>query len=383
MTLISDSTSLERVCQRLSKDCFISVDTEFMRERTYYPKLCLVQIAGKNEAIAIDTLAPKIQLEPMLDLLSNDSIVKVFHACRQDMEIFFNLTNKIPTPLFDTQIGAMVCGHGDAVSYDKLVRKLIGIQIDKSSRFTDWSHRPLSKTQLNYALSDVTHLREVYKRLTEQLKENGRRSWLEEEFNLVKDPRTYTTAPWDAWKRLKIRSGKPRFLILVQELAAFREIEAQRRDVPRNRIIRDDILLDIAARSPTTPNDLAKVRNMSQRDALGSMGQGILRTVETALNMPEEKAPRLMKGRSNSGTQSAIVDLLKVLLKLKSEEHSVAQKLIASASDLEAIAANDTADVAALRGWRRDIFGNDALLIKSGEIALSAYNNNIKIVKLT
>ncbi|MBH68963.1 MAG: ribonuclease D [Rhodospirillaceae bacterium] len=383
MTLINDNTSLNQACQRLSKESFISIDTEFMRERTYYPKVCLIQIAGENEAIAIDTLAPKIQLKPMLDLLGNNSIVKVFHACRQDMEIFFNLTNKIPTPIFDTQIGAMVCGYGDSVSYDKLVRKLIGIQIDKSSRFTDWSHRPLSKTQLNYALSDVTHLREVYKRLVEQLDANGRLGWLEEEFNLVKNPRTYTTDPSDAWKRLKVRSGKPRFLILLKELAAFRETEAQRRDIPRNRIIRDDILLDIAARSPRTPNDLAKVRNMSQRDAIGSTGQGILRTVEIALEIPEEKAPQLVKGRGSSGPQSAIVDLLRVLLKLKSEQHSVAQKLIASASDLEAIAENETADVAALRGWRLDIFGRDALLIKSGKIALSAYDNNIKIVKLT
>lgn len=382
MTLISDNNSLQNVCKRLSNERYITVDTEFMRERTYFPKLCLLQIAGETEAIAVDVLAPSIQLKPVLDLLYNPSIIKVFHACRQDMEIFFNLTKKIPQPIFDTQIGAMVCGHGDSVSYDRLVKQLIGIDIDKTSRFTDWSYRPLSSKQLDYALSDVTHLRKVFEYLEDQLKQNGRRGWLEEEFNLVQNPQTYMVYPEKTWSRLKIRNGKPRFLILVRELAAFREIEAQRLNIPRNRVLRDDVLLDVAARSPRTKDDLAKVRNITSRDATGSVGIGILKTVESAAKIPETEAPKIDSKAHLRKPKGAIVELLKVLLKFKSEEHNVAQKLIASISDIEAIANSDSANVAALEGWRREIFGNDALLLKSGKLALSANDNKIKLLDL-
>jgi ribonuclease D len=382
MTLITQPKKLVEACSRLANETFLSIDTEFMREKTYYPQLCLIQIAGKKEAIIIDALAEDINLNPVLELMENEAITKVFHACRQDIEIFYNLNHKIPSPIFDTQIGAMVCGYGESVGYDKLVRQITGIQIDKSSRFTDWSYRPLSKQQLNYALSDVTHLRTVFEALSSQLEKSGRAKWLEEEFKTVLNPDTYNIPLDKSWKRLKVKNGKPRFLILIRELCAFREREAQNRNVPRNRVIRDDILLDIAARSPKSPNDLAKVRNLTKQFSQGKLGEGILRIVEAANQIPDSEAPELEKANNFQHQKSALVDLLKVLLKLKSEEFNVAQKLIANSNDLEAIANNHDANVLALTGWRKDIFGDDALLLKTGKIALSAYNGKIQLIQL-
>ena len=382
MTLITETNELIEACERFSQDSFLAIDTEFMRERTYYPQLCLIQIAGKSEAVTVDALANKISLDPILNLMANNEIIKVFHACRQDMEIFFNLNRRIPFPVFDTQIGAMVCGYGESVSYDKLVRQITGIQIDKSSRFTDWSHRPLSKQQLNYALSDVTHLRTVYESLLNQLEKNGRINWLNEEFQSVLSPKTYDIPLDQIWKRLKIKNGKPRFLILVRELCAFREKEAQNRNTPRNRVIRDDVLLDIAARSPKSSVDLAKVRSLSPQFAEGRLGKSILRVVAEASNIPESDAPQLEKLNKPKPQKSALIELLKVLLKHKSEDNNVAQKLIASTADLEAIAENDNANVLALNGWRKDVFGDDALLLKSGKIALSATGDRIKVIRI-
>lgn len=382
MTLITETNRLTDACERFSRDSFLAIDTEFMRERTYYPQLCLIQIAGKDEAVTVDALADEINLNPILDLMANDQIIKVFHACRQDIEIFFNLNRRIPCPVFDTQIGAMVCGYGESVSYDKLVRQITGVQIDKSSRFTDWSHRPLSKQQLNYALSDVTHLRTVYESLLNQLEKNGRINWLNEEFQSVLSPKTYDIPLNQIWKRLKIKNGKPRFLILVRELCAFREKEAQNRNIPRNRVIRDDVLLDIAARSPRSSVDLAKVRSLSPQFAEGRLGKNILTVVAEAFNIPESDAPRLEKLNKPKPQKPALIDLLKVLLKHKSEDNNVAQKLIASTADLEAIAENDNADVLALNGWRKDVFGDDALLLKSGKIALSATGDRIKVIRI-
>jgi ribonuclease D len=382
MTLITNTRELAAVCDRLSTEEFVCVDTEFMRERTYYPILCLIQIAGSSEAIAVDPLAEGISLEPVFELMANPAIMKVFHACRQDMEIFYNLTKTLPAPLFDTQIGAMVCGHGESVSYDKLVRKLTGTQIDKSSRFTDWSNRPLSDAQTGYALSDVTHLRTVYELLSAQLSSNGRASWLEEEFAVVTSLGTYELDPQDAWLRLKVRSGKHRFLAVVRELAAYRELEARRRDIPRNRVLRDDVLLDIAARAPRTAKDLAKVRNINEQFAAGRSGTDIMEAVAKALELPDKACPQLTNDNDTRQARPAIVELLRVLLKQKSEEHQVAQKLIANAADLDAIALTDAADVAALRGWRKEIFGNDALALKSGKLALSASGDQVKIITL-
>lgn len=382
MTLITETNELIEACERFSQDSFLAIDTEFMRERTYYPQLCLIQIAGKSEAVTVDALANEISLDPILNLMANNEIIKVFHACRQDMEIFFNLNRRIPFPVFDTQIGAMVCGYGESVSYDKLVRQITGIQIDKSSRFTDWSHRPLSKQQLNYALSDVTHLRTVYESLLNQLEKNGRINWLNEEFQSVLSPKTYDIPLDQIWKRLKIKNGKPRFLILVRELCAFREKEAQNRNTPRNRVIRDDVLLDIAARSPKSSVDLAKVRSLSPQFAEGRLGKSILRVVAEASNIPESDAPQLEKLNKPKPQKPALIELLKVLLKHKSEDNNVAQKLIASTADLEAIAENDNANVLALNGWRKDVFGDDALLLKSGKIALSATGDRIKVIRI-
>ena len=382
MTLITESNKLAEACNRLTNEKFLSIDTEFMREKTYYPQLCLIQIAGKKEAIVIDALAEDINLNPVLELMENEAITKVFHACRQDIEIFYNLNHKIPSPIFDTQIGAMVCGYGESVGYDKLVRQITGIQIDKSSRFTDWSYRPLSKQQIKYALSDVTHLRTVFEALSSQLEKSGRTKWLEEEFKTVLNPETYNTPLDKSWKRLKVKNGQPRFLILIRELCAFREREAQNRNVPRNRIIRDDILLDIAARSPKSPHDLAKVRNLTKQFSQGKLGESILRVVETANKIPDSEAPPLEKVNNFQHQKSALVDLLKVLLKLKSEDFNVAQKLIANSTDLEAIANNNDANVLALTGWRKDIFGDDALLLKTGKIALSASNGKIQLIRL-
>ena len=382
MTLITETSKLIDACERFSRDSFLAIDTEFMRERTYYPQLCLIQIAGKDEAVTVDALATKINLNPILDLMANHKIIKVFHACRQDMEIFFNLNRRIPFPVFDTQIGAMVCGYGESVGYDKLVRQITGVQIDKSSRFTDWSHRPLSKQQLNYALSDVTHLRTVYESLLNQLEKNGRINWLNEEFQNVLNPKTYDIPLDQIWKRLKIKNGRPKFLILVRELCAFREKEAQNRNIPRNRVIRDDVLLDIAARSPSSSVDLAKVRSLSTQFAEGRLGKSILRVVAEASNIPESDAPQLEKLNKPKPQKPALIELLKVLLKHKSEDNNVAQKLIASTADLEAIAENDNANVLALSGWRKDVFGDDALLLKSGKIALSAAGDRIKVIRI-
>ena len=382
MTLITETSKLIDACERFSRDSFLAIDTEFMRERTYYPQLCLIQIAGKDEAVTVDALATEINLNPILDLMANHKIIKVFHACRQDMEIFFNLNRRIPFPVFDTQIGAMVCGYGESVGYDKLVRQITGVQIDKSSRFTDWSHRPLSKQQLNYALSDVTHLRTVYESLLNQLEKNGRINWLNEEFQNVLNPKTYDIPLDQIWKRLKIKNGRPKFLILVRELCAFREKEAQSRNIPRNRVIRDDVLLDIAARSPSSSVDLAKVRSLSTQFAEGRLGKSILRVVAEASNIPESDAPQLEKLNKSKPQKPALIELLKVLLKHKSEDNNVAQKLIASTADLEAIAENDNANVLALSGWRKDVFGDDALLLKSGKIALSAAGDRIKVIRI-
>ncbi|MDG2285822.1 MAG: ribonuclease D [Alphaproteobacteria bacterium] len=382
MTIISNSTELAAFCDRMAKEEFVCVDTEFMRERTYYSKLCLIQIAGTDEAVAIDPLAEGISLEPVHDLMADPNVMKVFHACRQDMEIFYYQTKTLPAPLFDTQIGAMVCGHGESVSYDKLVRKLTGAQVDKTSRFTDWSNRPLTDAQIGYAISDVTHLRTVYEKLAAQLKENGRESWLEEEFEVVTSPSTYELDPRDAWLRLKVRSGKTRFLAVVRELAAYRELEARRRDIPRNRIIRDDVLLDIAARSPREAKDLAKVRNISEQFAGGRSGAEIMEAVGRALAIPEGDCPRIAQSNDSRQPRPAIVELLRVLLKQKSEQHQVAQKLIANAADLEAIAIDDDADVPAMRGWRKTIFGDDALALKAGRLALSASDGEVRLIAL-
>ncbi|MBF0304946.1 MAG: ribonuclease D [Alphaproteobacteria bacterium] len=385
MTLITDSAELAALCTRLSTASFITVDTEFMREKTYWPQLCLVQLAGPDEAVAVDPLAEGMDLAPLFDLLANPAVLKVFHAARQDIEIFHHLSGKIPTPLFDTQVAAMVCGFGDAVGYETLAAQLARARIDKSLRFTDWMQRPLTDRQLHYALSDVTHLRVAYEKLRRRLDRNGRLSWLDEEMAQLTDPVTYDGDPEDSWRRLKPRSSSPRFLAILRELAAWREREAREKDLPRQRLVRDEALMEIAASAPTTVDDLARTRGMSRGTAEGRFGQAMLAAVARAQALPEEQCPTPPERVDLPRGMGPVVDLLKVLLKLKCDEHDVASKLVASSSDIDAIAADDEAPVPALHGWRRQVFGEDALRLKHGRIglALAPDGKRMRLVPLT
>lgn len=382
MTLIAETAELEALCERLAKADFITVDTEFLRDSTYWPKLCLLQVAGPDDVAAVDTLAPDLDLTPLLALFDDPRLVKVLHSARQDMEIFFHLTGRLPAPIFDTQVAAMVCGFGESVGYDTLVRKMTGAHVDKSSRFTDWSRRPLAERQLNYALADVTHLRKIYRKLERQLTKTGRAGWLEEEMAILTSPDTYRLEPDQAWRRLKTRSNDRRYLAVLHALAAWREQEAQQRNVPRGRVLRDEQLFDIAAHRPTSEEELARSRGLNKDMARGRLGKAILEAVAQGLALPDKQLPRPVVKQSAPNGSGPLIDLLKVLLKLRCDEHDVAQKLIANTADLEQIAADSKADVPALKGWRYDIFGRDALALKSGDVALSAAGSKIKIVPI-
>ncbi len=382
MEPIVDTSALRALCQRLSKSRFVTVDTEFIRDRTYWPQLCLVQLAGEDEAAAIDALAPDIELKSLFDLLTAPKPLKVFHAARQDIEIFYHLSGHIPAPLFDTQIAAMVCGFGDSVAYETLASRLAKARIDKSMRFTDWSRRPLTTKQLSYAISDVTHLRIVYEKLARRLEESERESWVAEEMAVLTSPATYDIDPREAWRRLKSRSAKPRYLAVLRELAAWREEEARRRNLPRNRVLRDETLKEVAAHEPRTAEELTHLRSLGRGQASGEMGRGILAAVAKGLAVPEDECPEQSEPAHGDGANGASVELLRVLLKMKCERHHVAQKLVASAADIEAIADSDDADVAALTGWRREVFGEDALALKHGKLGLTAEGNKVRMVKL-
>jgi len=382
MSLITTTEALAAFCARQADAEFVTVDTEFMREKTYWPQLCLVQVAGPGEAVAIDPLAPGIDLAPLFELMVNPSVLKVFHASRQDVEIFHHLAGRVPHPLFDTQVAAMVCGFGDSVSYETLVSKVAGARVDKSSRFTDWSLRPLTERQLAYALSDVIHLRPIYDKLRKRLGKAGRAGWLDGEMAILTDPATYTVDPETSWQRFKPRTAKPRFRAVLREVAAWREREAQARDLPRGRLLRDEAVLEIAAHAPATVDELARVRGMGRGFAEGRQGADLLAAVARGLALPEEQCPREEAGAELPPGTTPIIELLRVLLKMKCEDHHVASKLIASASDLEAIAVDDQANVAALTGWRREVFGKDALALKHGEVALAISGNRLKLVPL-
>ena len=383
MAVIADSTSLTKFCDRLIKSSYITVDTEFMRDQTYWPRLCLVQIADEHEAAAIDTLAKGIAITPLLNLLTNPRILKVFHAARQDLEIFYRLMGRLPSPIFDTQIAAMVCGFGDSAGYDTLVRKLTDETIDKSSRFTDWALRPLSQRQINYALGDVTHLRQVYIKLNEMLGQNNRHNWMDEELSILRDTKNYTFEPEDAWRRIKYRAPKPRFLAILKEVAAWREIEAQNKDIPRNRIVRDESLIEISHHAPKTINDLSRARGLSLKKAEGSLGKALLNAVKVGLNVPSENLPEVKREAPLPKGIGPITELLKVLLKLKCEKHDVAQKLIATVNDMEQIAAfGQNANVPALQGWRHEVFGIDALRLRSGQLAMVIKDHNLELVEI-
>jgi ribonuclease D len=381
MTVITDSDALARFCARQHGTSFVAVDTEFMRERTYWPILCLVQIAGPEEAVAVDALAPGIELAPLLELMAEPNILKVFHAARQDVEIFFNLSGTVPSPLFDTQIAAMVCGFGDAASYETLVAKLAQASLDKSSRFTDWSHRPLTERQIHYALADVVHMRTVYERLQQRLASNGRATWFAEEMAGLSDPSTYRNDPHDAWRRFRLRGRvDPRFFAILRELAAWREVAAQQRNLPRGRIVRDEAILEIAAHAPKTMDALARTRSLGKGVAEGRLGNEILDAVRRGLAETKGLAPP-SRADVPPGL-GPLLELLRVLLKQRCEEHQVAQKLVATSEDLEAVAADDNAPVPALSGWRYEIFGRDALALKHGRLALTVLKNRISLVEL-
>ncbi len=381
MPMITDTRALTEFCGRLRGAGFITVDTEFMREKTYWPILCLVQVAGPDEARAIDALADGIDLAPLFELMADTGVLKVFHAARQDLEIFHHLSGRLPSPVFDTQVAAMVCGFGDSVGYEALIAKLVKAQVDKGSRFTDWTLRPLSDRQIKYAMADVTHLRPAYEKLAKKLHANGRESWLEEEMAILENPNTYTGNPAEAYRRIKARSTGPRMLAVLRELTAWRELEAQRRDVPRNRVIRDESLVEIAHHAPATPELLARTRGLGGKLANGAYGRKILEAVNKGQAVPDKDCPKpVVKPRLPRGI-GPVTDLLKVLLKFKSEESGVATKLLASAADVETIAAfGEDAGVKALKGWRREVFGEDALKLRGGGMSLAVKGKTLKLL---
>ncbi len=379
---ITDTEALSAFCDRLAKAPFVTVDTEFMRESTFWAQLCLIQMAGPGEAAIIDPLAPGIDLAPFFRLMANERVLKVFHAARQDIEIFVKLAGAVPHPIFDSQIAAMVCGYGDQVSYDQLVYRVTGDQIDKSSRFTDWSHRPLTAKQSAYAVSDVTHLRDIYLSLSAQLAEQGRTTWLDEEMAVLADINTYRTHPEDAWQRLKLRVKKPRQLAILQALAAWREREAQSRDVPRGRVLKDDAIYEIALQQPREAEALGRLRTIPKGFERSNVGRAILNAVESAFEIPDNALPRVPRPRPAPEHSSAAAELLKVLLKMVAEEQGVAARIIAGSEDLEKIAADDRADVPALKGWRRQLFGEQALALKRGDLALSMSRRGIVAIPL-
>src|SRR5258708_15552656 len=381
MKLITTTDDLAAFCKSLADVEFVAVDTEFMRERTYWPKLCLAQVAGPDDAAAIDALAEGIDLAPLDELMANAKVLKVFHAARQDLEIFYLRMNKVPQPLFDTQVAAMVCGHGEAASYESLATKLAKAKIDKSSRFTDWSRRPLSERQISYALSDVTHLRVVFEKLRRQLDKTGRLSWIAEEMAVLNDPAIYRADPEQAWRRLKPRGASPRLLGTLKEVAAWRDRTAQRIDVPRQRLLRDEQLLEIASHAPKGIEDLAATGGLGRGFAEGWQGREILEAVERGRSLPEAELPTRDKPLEQLRAPSAVVDLLRTLLRLKADQADVAARLVASADELDRLAAGKR-DSAALKGWRGEIFRADGGDLVGGRAAPALCGATAKLLPL-
>jgi ribonuclease D len=380
MDLITTTEELAATCERLGRHPFVTIDTEFLRETTYYPLLCVAQLASIDEAVVVDALAPGIDLKPFYDLMAKPDVLKVFHAARQDIEIVWHQAELIPHPIFDTQVAAMVLGHGDSISYDQLVQRITGDTLDKSNRFTDWTRRPLSPAQVTYAISDVTHLRDVYKSLVADLGRRGRTDWMDDEMEVLTSPDTYRAEPERAWMRLKTRVRKPKELAVLIEVAAWREREAQTRDVPRSRVLKDDAIGDIAVQQPTTPERLAALRSLPKGFERSRWGEGILVAVKTGLARDPKTLPRVDRPKP-APNGAATVELLKVLLRMTSERHGVAAKVIATVDDLDRIAADDEADVPALRGWRRELFGERALDLKHGKLALAIERSRVVTVE--
>jgi ribonuclease D len=380
MQPITTTKKLAEACARLAKHPFVTVDTEFQRETTYYPKLCIAQIASNDEAVVVDALAESIDLAPFYALMANEKVIKVFHAARQDIEICWHAAEVIPTPLVDTQVAAMVLGYGDSISYEQLVQRITGDSLDKSHRFTDWTRRPLAEAQLTYAISDVTHLRDVYIRLAADLEERGRVEWMKEELKILTSPDTYRMEPEHAWERLKTRVRKPRELAILIEVAAWREHEARTRDVPRGRVLKDDVIGDIAVQAPTTMERLAGLRSLPRGFERSKWGDAIIDAVKRGLERDPKSLPRLERAKPVINGQ-ATVELLKVLLRMTAERHGVAAKVIATVDDLDRIAADDKADVPAMSGWRRELFGEKALALKQGRLMLAVEKNRVVAVE--
>ena len=380
MDLISTTDDLAAICSRMAKHPFVTVDTEFLRETTYYPLLCVAQMASPEEAVVIDALANGIDLAPFFALMANEGVVKVFHAARQDIEIVWNMAKTIPHPIVDTQVAAMVLGYGDSISYDQLVQRITGDTLDKSHRFTDWTRRPLSDAQVAYALSDVTHLRDVYSKLAADLDKRGRSNWVEAEMDVLTSPETYRADPERAWERLKSRVRKPKELAVLIEVAAWREREAQNRDVPRGRVMKDDVIGDIAVQTPTTVERLGHLRSLPKGFERSRWGEQIIEAVKRGLERDHKTLPRLERFRP-AANGAATVELLKVLLRMTAERHGVAAKVIATVDDLDRIVADDEADVPAMKGWRRELFGEKALALKHGRLSLAVDKGKVVTVE--
>lgn len=377
MRVITTTDQLAQAVRELSVHPYVTVDTEFLREQTFWPELCLIQLAGPGVELIVDPLAPDLELKPFFELMADTRVLKVFHAARQDIEIVYSEAGLIPSPVFDTQVAAMVCGFGESVSYVNLVKKVTGKDLDKSSRFTDWSRRPLSEKQLIYALGDVTHLRDIYLHLKTELEATGRSSWLSEEMGELTDTKTYESAPEDAWRRLKLRVKNRKALAVLIELAAWRDRIAQAQDVPRGRILRDEALYDIANQAPTNVEQLGELRTLSDGFSRSTRAKDIIETVKRGLARDFKTLPPLPQGQPLSAEATATLELLKVLLKAAAARHRVAPRLIADSSDLEAIAVDVEPDVPAMKGWRRQLFGEDALRLKRGELALTLSNGEV------
>ncbi|MEM7744577.1 MAG: ribonuclease D [Pseudomonadota bacterium] len=387
MRTITKTEDLSRICLEFAESPYVTVDTEFIRERTYWSQLCLFQLArpggdGDDDAVLIDPLAEGLDLKPLWDLMADDSVVKVFHAARQDVEIIWHQGGVMPTPLYDTQVAAMVCGHGEQVGYETLARKVARAEIDKSSRFTDWARRPLTPKQQAYALADVTHLRVIYEKLNERIVQAGRAHWVAEEMAVLVDPGTYDTSPENAWKRIKARTHKPRMLAVVRALAGWREATAQARDVPRGRVMRDDALLEIATAQPKSVEDLSKLRLVQREARKTEVAAEILAAVQAGLAVPRDECPEVPVPPRRREGSVAIAELLKVFLKARAEEIDVAPRLIAPTSDIEALAGEDDPDIALLKGWRLEVFGEDALRVKRGEVGLVAQPGGVRVVEV-
>lgn len=385
MKTITTTDQLANFCEMAASHAYVTIDTEFLRERTYYSKLCLIQMAvkGKDEdcAVLVDPLANGLSLEPLYELFRNENVVKVFHAARQDLEIFFIEAGVFPIPLFDTQVAAMVCGFGEQVGYETLVRKIAKQSVDKSSRFTDWSRRPLTEAQKTYAIGDVTHLRVVYEFLSDKINKSSRTKWVQEELKVLLSPETYIIKPENAWKRVKTRSNSGRFMAIVQELAAFRENHAQTKNVPRNRIYKDEAMIELASTKPANMQDLGRSRLLQREARRGDIADGILAAVAAGQAMEPEDFPKIDRSREKLQINPALSDLLRVLLKAKAEAAGVALKLIATSAELDAIAAGNR-EGKSLQGWRKEVFGNDALRLCNGEIGLMAKGSSVAVVEL-